>query len=167
MQYLNINSTVNPIIQCETSNKDNPEHPAIADLDRVTKTIRQKPKILVVEDEPINQTVVRLFLKEQGYGFDIASSGEAALTLFSNQVYAAILMDIGLPGIDGLETTRCIRALEKSCDKRIPIIACTANGLEYKPKCLEAGMDDFSVKPFEFGVLSLTLKDWLKPKIIK
>lgn len=142
MQYLNINLT--------------------ADSDATTKNLRQRPKILVVEDEPINQTVARMFLKEQGYDFDIASSGEAALTLFASQEYAAILMDVGLPGMNGLETTRRIRALEQGCDKHIPIIACTTNGMEYKQKCLEAGMDDFSVKPFKFDALSLTLNSWLK-----
>ena len=69
-------------------------------------------------------------------------------------------MDLGLPDLPGTEVTRQIRALEQESGQHIPIIALTANGLNAKSECLAAGMDDFSVKPFE--VISPLLKTWIE-----
>lgn len=120
-------------------------------------------KILVVEDEPINQRVAQIALETMGYQIDIAPNGQAALTLYQANDYAAILMDMGLPDIPGTEVTRQIRRLEQGKVRHMPIIALTANGLGAKTECLAAGMDDFSVKPFEFEVLRLKLERWIKP----
>lgn len=163
MNYLNADFTGNAIDYRQSYNGCELEPLIKPTSDKETKDTRQKPRILVVEDELINQTVARMFLKQQGYEFDIVSSGETALALFISRIYTAILMDVGLPGIDGLETTRRIRNLEHGSGKHIPIIALTANGMEYKTKCLDAGMDDFSIKPFKFSELSLILKGWIKP----
>lgn len=101
-------------------------------------------KILVVEDNFINQKVARFFLEDMGYQVEIATNGKEALAMFDDS-YSLILMDVGLPDMDGLEITRRIRT--RKSIKRIPIIACTANGNAYKDKCLVAGMDGFILKP--------------------
>lgn len=127
--------------------------------------ITKKPKILVVEDERINQTVASMFLTERGYEFDIADTGELALELYKANHYAAILMDMGLPGtLQGTDVTRKIRNIEvqEGKNRHIPIIACTANGLNAKEECLAAGMDDFSIKPFNHEKLALMLKFLIK-----
>lgn len=163
MQYLsNLNLTSKSLIHCQPCDCNESEELTISVTTKEVRKVSQKLKILVVEDEAINQTVASMFLKQQGYNFDIAKSGEEALALIAKNDYSAILMDVGLPGIDGLETTRQIRALEQGSNRHIPIIACTANGLEYRQKCIDAGMDDFSVKPFEFSALSLILKGWVR-----
>lgn len=119
-------------------------------------------KILVVEDQSINQYVAKSLLEGEGYQVDIAENGQAALNLYQTNHYAAILMDLGLPDLPGTEVTRQIRALEQESGQHIPIIALTANGLNAKSECLAAGMDDFSVKPFELEVISPLLKTWIE-----
>lgn len=119
-------------------------------------------KVLVVEDESINQLVVKNLLESKGYQVDIAATGQAALELYQANAYAAILMDMGLPDLPGTEVTRQIRLHEQTSGKHIPIIACTANGLWAKPECLAAGMDDFSVKPVELEALNQLLKIWIE-----
>jgi CheY-like chemotaxis protein len=108
-------------------------------------------RILVAEDNPVNQTVVKRMLTKDGYEVDIANNGEAVLNKVEKQgPYDLIFMDCQMPHMDGYEATRRIRALEQniSSPKRIPIIALTANAmLGDREKCLEAGMDDYIAKP--------------------
>jgi CheY-like chemotaxis protein len=111
-------------------------------------------KILVVEDNLLNQKVARLFLEDMGYKVDIAANGKQALEMF-NQDYDAVLMDIGLPDMDGYEISIEIRKI----DKTVPIIAYTASGDE--SKCLEAGMNEFTAKPIMFDELKAVLAKYL------
>lgn len=119
-------------------------------------------KVLVVEDELINQYVAKSLLESKGYQVDIAATGQAALHCYQANQYAVILMDMGLPDLPGTEVTRHIRTLEQANGQHIPIIALTANGLGAKPECLAAGMDDFSGKPFEIDQLDQVLKVWIE-----
>lgn len=124
---------------------------------------QEKPvRVLVVEDEPINQCVAKSLLEGKGYQVDIAATGQAALHCYQANQYAVILMDMGLPDLPGTEVTRHIRTLEQANGQHIPIIALTANGLGAKPECLAAGMDDFSGKPFEIDQLDQVLKAWIE-----
>lgn len=118
-------------------------------------------KVLVVEDESINQFVVKKLLEAKGYQVDIADTGQTALRLYQANAYAAILMDLGLPDLSGVEVSRRIRKLEQINGKHIPIIAFTANDLSARNECLAAGMDDFATKPFEIDPLIRLLKAWL------
>ncbi len=117
-------------------------------------------RILVVDDEPMNQEIARMQLEATGLVVDAAADGEQALAMAQGQPYAAIFMDMQMPTMDGLEATRRIREL--SCYRRIPIIAMTANAFaEDKARCLDAGMDDFLVKPFDPDTLFAMLLRWL------
>lgn len=125
----------------------------------VEKNISGCNKILVVEDNIINQKVAKIMLEDLGYVVDIAASGKEALYLTATHKYTLILMDVGLPDMDGLEITRKIRAQEN--DDHIPIIACTANGDSYRDKCLQAGMDDFTLKPIMLDELKQVLAKYI------
>lgn len=114
-------------------------------------------RILLVEDNPTNQKVISLILNQLGYTCAAASSGAEALEALGENIFDVVLMDVQLPGMDGLETTRIIRArLPKERQPRI--IAMTANSLEGdKKRCLDAGMDDYLTKPVRNNELAFAL----------
>jgi DNA-binding response OmpR family regulator len=131
-------------------------------LEKITEHISEtKPivynntgKILLVEDNPLNQKVLGMFISKLGYEFDIASNGQLAVDLSANNNYAFILMDIYMPGMDGPEATIKIREAELKTDCRAKIIAITANESEESVKrCYDSGMDDYLVKPFTLEIL--------------
>jgi CheY-like chemotaxis protein len=111
-------------------------------------------KILLVEDEPIAMLVHRCMLEDMEYKPDVAENGKEALALATND-YDLILMDIGLPDMDGIKVTAEIRHLEKKENKkRSCIIALTAYSLEeVRDKCFAVGMDDIASKPIEANAL--------------
>ncbi len=110
--------------------------------------------ILLVEDNLINQKIVLLSLKKVVKTVDIANNGKEALDKFGSAKYDIILMDIQMPIMNGIITTKKIRSLEKSTNSHTPIIAITANALlGDKEECLAAGMDDYISKPFQIETL--------------
>jgi len=124
-------------------------------------------RVLVVEDNDTNQQVAALTLEDLGYEVDIASDGLEALEALSSRRYAAILMDVQMPRMDGYEATAEIRRRE--ADRKngccTPIIAMTANALEGdREKALKGGMDDYVPKPIDPDVLSEVLKSWVANK---
>jgi len=122
-------------------------------------------KILVVEDNPVNQMLAKKQLDLLGLTAEIAPDGETALDLISNE-YLFVLMDWNLPGIDGLETTRQIR-LNKNINPDLPIIAMTANALTGdKQKCLDAGMNDFLPKPVAMKSLKEVVNKWSSIELV-
>ena len=105
-------------------------------------------RLLLVEDNPLNQMVAARLLERDGHTVDIAENGLAALAAFARSEYDAILMDIQMPGLDGISTAREIRSREPA-GRRTPILALTAHtGSEDHHCCTEAGMDGFLSKPF-------------------
>ncbi|MDP2823836.1 MAG: response regulator [Sulfuritalea sp.] len=112
--------------------------------------------ILVVDDEPINREVAKIQLEDAGLTIDTAEDGEQAIAMARMKVYAAVLMDMQMPNVDGLEATRQIRRIPGY--RQTPIIAMTANAFaEDKARCLDAGMNDFIIKPFVPDTLFSTL----------
>jgi two-component system, OmpR family, aerobic respiration control sensor histidine kinase ArcB len=104
-------------------------------------------KILLVEDSPLPQMIVKTVLRQLNCLVDIATSGEDSIVLCQQNHYDLIFMDIGLPGIDGIMAAKLIREQEKH-DHRVPIIALTAHDDPIiKSKALEVGMDDYLIKP--------------------
>ena len=111
-------------------------------------------KILLVEDNLVNQKVAVKILSLQGANVTIANHGLEAIDLLSGGEYDIILMDIQMPEMDGYETTRYIRTKMTGAFTSIPIIAMTASALiSEKDKCLVAGMDDYITKPFQAKAL--------------
>jgi signal transduction histidine kinase/CheY-like chemotaxis protein len=119
-------------------------------------------RVLVVEDNPINQQVIVGQLATLGLEADATDDGHGAIDALSRHRYAAVLMDVQLPGLDGYETTRRYRQLELEHGERRVIIAVTANAMEgEKARCLAAGMDDFLAKPFRLRDLADVLRRYL------
>lgn len=161
MQYLTSLKPSN-FINFQSNNNSHLELLTLEDEEQgKVKPFITKLKVLVVEDDPINQYVAKSLLENKGYQVDIAATGQAALNLYQANHYAVILMDMGLPDIQGTDVTRQIRILEQDKGQHTPIIALTANGLSAKPECLAAGMDDFSGKPFEIETLNQLIKVWI------
>ncbi|MBP7334422.1 ATP-binding protein [Niveispirillum sp.] len=116
--------------------------------------------VLVAEDIHVNQLLVRAILERAGHKVDIAVDGAAAVEAVQRQAYDLVLMDIQMPGMDGLEATRVIRAMP-SVAGRIPILALTANALPSEvERCRQAGMDDHIAKPIEASHLLAALARW-------
>lgn len=124
---------------------------------------RASRRILVVEDHPVNQRMVKIILDRSGWPHEIVADGEEALARYRAGEFDAILMDCQMPLLDGYETTRRLREREKEAgDDRVPVIALTANTMSGdRDRCMEAGMDDFIGKPIRAGELVEKLERWL------
>lgn len=120
----------------------------------------QNHHVLLVEDNPVNQTVIEAMLRSLGYEVSVVADGEQAVDSVRAQRFDAVLMDCRLPVVDGYESTRRIRRLPER--HGLPIIALTANALlGDREACLEAGMDDYLAKPFKRTDLQQLLQQWL------
>lgn len=109
--------------------------------------------ILLVEDDLVNQKVVKLILKEKGHSVTIANHGVEAVELYKNGNFDLIFMDVQMPQMDGIEATKLIRSLENG-KNRVPIIALTAHVLpDNKKEFLAIGMDDYITKPIDIDFL--------------
>ena len=135
----------------------------------VDLTVPKGIRILVVEDNPINQEVLKSMLKNMGFTVDIASTGGEALTLLENKDYKLVFMDIQLPDMDGYEVTKIIRANTSEVkNPKVPIIALTAHAMkEHQTKAFEVGMDDYIPKPVGVQDLKKVVKKWLRGKGIE
>jgi len=121
-----------------------------------------KYRILLVEDNVMNQTLTLALLEKMGLFADIAEDGKQALSMLDKEKYDLILMDCKMPVLDGLETTKIIRTRESNHGEHIPIIAVTANAIKGDcQKCLDAGMDDYISKPFTKKELANAIYKWL------
>lgn len=124
---------------------------------------RSAGKVLLVEDHPINQLVASMELQDMGFEVEVTDTGEKAVSLLESRVFDAVLMDCQLPGMDGYEATRLIRAREALENKHVPIIAMTAHAMEGdKQRCLDAGMDDYLSKPVDPATLHRLMDKWTK-----
>jgi signal transduction histidine kinase/CheY-like chemotaxis protein len=116
--------------------------------------------VLLVEDNPVNRTVVEAMLRSLGLQVTVAGDGAQAVSMASKEKYALILMDCRLPVMDGYEATRRIRELPGL--ETLPIIALTANARHGdRDICLQAGMNDYLAKPFKRTDLQQVLQRWL------
>jgi len=114
-------------------------------------TARTGLKILLAEDNPVNALLIRELLRRRGHQIKEVATGSAAVAAIEDETFDLLLTDIHMPGMDGIEATRAIRALEaKTPGRRVPIVALTADALETgKRACRDAGMDGFLTKPVD------------------
>lgn len=130
----------------------------LAHKDKLHKDLKDL-KILLVEDNLINQKITLLTLKPLVHSIDTASNGKEALDRFGTNNFDLILMDIQMPVMSGLVAAEKIRALESTTNSHVPIIAITANAMiGDKEKCLSAGIDDYISKPFQPAALIEKIK---------
>jgi CheY-like chemotaxis protein len=116
--------------------------------------------ILLVEDNPVNQRLAMALLKRRSYTVQLAENGQLAIDALRSGHFDAVLMDMQMPVMDGLDATRRIRAHEAGT-RRVPIIAMTANAMTGdRERCLDAGMDDYIAKPINANELFARLEKW-------
>jgi DNA-binding response OmpR family regulator len=115
-------------------------------------------KALVVEDEQINQKICCFLLKNLNCQIDVAATGAQALSFARKTSYDVMLMDLGLPDMDGRDLLKKMRAKLKITT---PVIMLTAHGADFEQDCFDAGANDFFVKPANLRVLQATIEKWL------
>ena len=123
---------------------------------------RLQGRVLLAEDNPVNQELAAAMLKNLGLQVTLACNGAEALALLDAQAFDLVLMDCQMPVMNGYEATAALRAREPAGGPRLPVIALTANALEGdRDQCLAAGMDDYLAKPYTRVQLTTLLQRWL------
>jgi two-component system, sensor histidine kinase and response regulator len=126
----------------------------------------KKGRILLVEDNPVNQLVAKSMLEKFGYNVLPVANGEEALAQFEMADFDLVLMDCQMPVMDGFEATKAIRQLKDPRKKNVPIIALTANAMkDDEDKCLKAGMNDYLSKPIRKESLENKISKWLSAPV--
>lgn len=121
-------------------------------------------KVLLVEDNEVNQTVVRRLLEAMDLDVVVTANGLEALAAMDSERFDLVLMDCQMPHLDGFHTTQEIRSLEEEGGDRVPIVALTANAMdEDRQRCMEAGMDAYIAKPVRAETLYLVMRQFLRP----
>jgi signal transduction histidine kinase/DNA-binding response OmpR family regulator len=122
-------------------------------------------RVLVVEDNPVNQKLALRMLERRGITAEVASCGHDAIEAVMRTRYDIVLMDVQMPDMDGYEATAVIRRREIDADQHVPIIAMTAHAMEGdRERCLAAGMDDYIAKPVRPAELYAALQRWAPPR---
>ena len=128
------------------------------------------PVILLAEDNPVNQRLAQFQLHKLGYALHMVEYGQIAVDWLARSqrgeapAFAAVLMDCQMPVMDGFEATATIRRAERAGQRRVPIIAMTANAMQGdRERCLAAGMDDYLSKPIQIDQLRQLLNQWAGP----
>lgn len=129
--------------------------------DRPPSEARRGLRILVVDDNAINQNLAVLLVKKQGHSSVVANNGREALELVEKEVFDLVLMDVQMPEIDGVEATIRIRQKEmQQGAARLPVIALTAHAMAGdRERCLAAGMDGYVTKPVRVKELFAAIED--------
>jgi CheY-like chemotaxis protein len=121
---------------------------------------RARLRILLAEDNAVNQKLAARLLEKRGHAVTVAGTGRTALESLEKQPFDLVLMDVQMPEMDGLEATVAIRELEKASGQHIPIIAMTANAMKGdRERCLAAGMDAYLSKPIQVKELFATMEE--------
>lgn len=137
-----------------------PEHPAESE-----RTSNQR--ILVVDDNEVNQKVMMVLLDLFGLSYDLAKNGSEAVEAVKKTHYSVILMDCHMPGMDGFDATAEIRKLEQETGKYTPIIAVTALAMAGdRQRCIAAGMDDYIAKPINRELLRNKISYWTRTDVV-
>jgi two-component system sensor histidine kinase/response regulator len=141
--------------------------PAPAEADQLATDHRlgavRGARVLLVEDNEINQLVARELLEDAGLIVEVADNGEIAVSMAQKASFAMVFMDMQMPVMDGVTATRELRKIARLA--HMPIVAMTANAMEEdRRKCMDAGMNDFVAKPIDLATLRAVLLRWISPR---
>ncbi len=153
--------TLSRILGAKDDDQERPEEKKLVTQYSLREELKQSVRILLAEDNPVNQKLAMVMLSKAGYKVTVAANGRLAVEAFTEKPenFDTILMDIQMPEMDGYEATRQIRRLGF---KDIPIIAMTANAMKGdKELCLAAGMSDYMTKPIKREIIFQILEKWL------
>lgn len=153
--------TISKILGCGNEDTQQAEDKKLVTQYSIREELKQSTRILLAEDNPVNQKLATIILSKAGYKVTVTTNGKQALETFTNSPddFDAILMDIQMPEMDGYEATRCIR---KNGFNDIPIVAMTANAMKGdRELCLDAGMNDYISKPIKREIIFQVLEKWL------
>ncbi len=146
---------------------DRPAVEPFPELASTPHSNQQALRVLLAEDNPVNQKLAVALLQKQGYSVAIATNGKEAVQMTGAEDFHAVLMDVQMPELDGLEATRIIRERERITDKRLPIIAMTAHAMfGDRERCLDAGMDGYLSKPIRKEQLFEALREIAVPALL-
>ena len=147
-----------------------PSAPVVDDAPAANPPLAVHPaRILLAEDNAVNQKVALAMLKKLGYSADVVGNGQQAVDALRSQPYDLVLMDCEMPGMDGFEATRQIRRGAAGAQAAAtPVLAVTANAIQGdRERCVEAGMSDYLTKPIQIAALTTMLDRWLTPTSLK
>ena len=150
----------------KTEKVETGESPAIVTRHSVAEKRRERLRILVVDDNPVNQLVAVAALRRAGYQPEAAASASEAIQSHALHRFDLIFMDLELPDFDGIEATREIFRMEEGTGRRTPVVAITGHDLpEIRQRCLEVGMLDMLTKPIPLEVMSAGVDRWTQPAV--
>ena len=145
--------------------KSEGRRPADQDVPRPRRSVERRLNILVAEDNPTNQTLVRLLLEQDRHRVTLVPDGREAVAKSGTTSYDLILMDVQMPEMDGFEATAAIRQRERTTGGHIPIVAMTAHAMAGdRERCLEHGMDGYVSKPLRTDELMATIDGLFAPE---
>jgi CheY-like chemotaxis protein len=161
VRHRQLHRTICTTLGIGTPTAPRPAHAAL-DPSGASASSRGRYRVLVAEDNSVNQMVISRILQKLGYRADVVANGIEAICTLEQAPYDAILMDCQMPEMDGYEAATRIRAIEGT-GRRTPIIALTAAVLqEDRERCRAAGMDDFLPKPVTHESVRATLERWVR-----
>jgi PAS domain S-box-containing protein len=138
----------------------------VAPVAAVVASSKLEARILLAEDNLVNQKIALRLLEKAGLSADLAKNGKEAVDAVRKTNYDLILMDCQMPEMDGFEATAAIRKLEDATRRHTPIVALTANAMTGdRERCLDCGMDDYVSKPFDVKALQRLITQWLQPAV--
>jgi two-component system, sensor histidine kinase and response regulator len=133
---------------CKSLRQAPPDHGEVPQTRNAARSAGVLARVLVAEDNAVNQTLARRLLEKRGYAVSVVGDGRAALAALDTEPFDIVLMDIQMPDMDGFEATAAIRQHEELSGGHIPILAMTAHAIKGdRERCLAAGMDDYIAKP--------------------
>jgi len=162
VEWLSKPITHDKLVRALSHSFDLQEGAVLEKADLSPQAIDAGRRVLLVEDNAVNQMVARGMLSRLGYLVTSVANGKEALGLLEDKTFDLILMDCLMPVLDGYETTRLWREKEKEKGSHVPIVAMTASVVEgEQQRCLSSGMDDYLSKPVNIDELNAKLRHWL------
>ena len=151
-------------VQGEDPTDDRKDRCTETEKTSINEDAKRMIRILVAEDNPINQKVAQAMLKKMGLSADVVANGRRAVDALATNAYDLVLMDCHMPDMDGFEATRIIRQDgSKALNPEVPIIAMTAATMQGdRERCIKAGMNEFIAKPVQQKELAKMLAKWLR-----